>query len=262
MRASPAYGRNAQREYASRAHGSADEFGRGCSDVLRFGLPGHWLERVTHCRERVTHRRTGTLAVVIAHAAGHRHGHGLGASNQVVICLGANAEAASAPLAMTQANADMARLLASLRRQGVQPADISTTELSLYRGYNEPYQASQSVDVTVHHIANAGTVIAAAMNVVGNDATVSGVTYSIHDPSSEIAAARQAAMANSRLEALQLAQLSGHSLGAVLSVSDELVSSGSSGGCSEGCGGAGGSVPLSPGVDQVSVTIYVTYAMS
>lgn len=183
MRASPAYGRNAQREYASRAHGSADEFGRGCSDVLRFGLPGHWLERVTHCRERVTHRRTGTLAVVIAHAAGHRHGHGLGASNQVVICLGANAEAASAPLAMTQANADMARLLASLRRQGVQPADISTTELSLYRGYNEPYQASQSVDVTVHHIANAGTVIAAAMNVVGNDATVSGVTYSIHDPS-------------------------------------------------------------------------------
>ena len=182
--------------------------------------------------------------------------------NQVVISLGANAEAASAPLAMTQANADMARLLASLRRQGVQPADISTTELSLYRGYNEPYQASQSVDVTVHHIANAGTVIAAAMNVVGNDATVSGVTYSIHDPSSEIAAARQAAMANSRLEALQLAQLSGHSLGAVLSVSDELVSSGSSGGCSEGCGGAGGSVPLSPGVDQVSVTIYVTYAMS
>src|ERR1022692_5094569 len=103
--------------------------------------------------------------------------------NQVVICLGANAEAASAPLAMTQANADMARLLASLRRQGVQPADISTTELSLYRGYNEPYQASQSVDVTVRHIANAGTVIAAAMNADGNDATVSGVTYSIHDPS-------------------------------------------------------------------------------
>ena len=182
--------------------------------------------------------------------------------NQVVIGLGANAEAASAPLAMTQANADMARLLASLRRQGVQPADISTTELSLYRGYNGPYQASQSVDVTIHHIANAGTVIAAAMNAVGNDATVSGVTYSIHDPSSEIAAARKAAMANSRVEALQLAQLSGHSIGAVLSVSDELVSSGSTGGCSEGCGGAGGSVPLSPGVDQVSVTIYVTYAMS
>lgn len=182
--------------------------------------------------------------------------------NQVVIGLGANAEAASAPLAMTQANADMARLLASLRRQGVQPADISTTELSLYRGYNEPYQASQSVDVTIHHIANAGTVIAAAMNAVGNDATVSGVTYSIHDASSEIAAARKAAMANSRVEALQLAQLSGHSIGAVLSVSDELVSSGSTGGCSEGCGGAGGSVPLSPGVDQVTVTIYVTYAMS
>jgi uncharacterized protein YggE len=182
--------------------------------------------------------------------------------DEVDLSLGVDAQAANAPLAMNQANADMARLLASLKRQGVQPADISTSELSLYRDYNSPYQASQSVDVTIHHIGNAGSVISAAMNTVGNDATVSGVTYSIHDPSTEVTAARQKAMADARVEALQLAQLAGHSLGAVVSVADQLVSSGSSGGCSDGCGGGGGSVPLSPGVDQVSVTIYVTYSMS
>lgn len=182
--------------------------------------------------------------------------------DQVVLSLGVDAQAANAPLAMNQANADIAHLLASLKRQGVLPADISTTELSLYREYNAPYQASQSVDVTIHHIANAGTVISAAMNAVGNDATVSGVSYSIHDPSTEVVAARQKAMADARVEALQLAQLAGHSLGDVLSVSDELVSAGSTGGCTQGCGGGGDSVPLSPGVDQISVTMYVTYTMS
>jgi hypothetical protein len=179
-----------------------------------------------------------------------------------VISLGVDAEAATAPLAMNQASADMSRLLASLKREGVQAADISTTELSLYHEVNQPYQASQNVDVTIHHITNAGTVIAAAMSAVGNDATVSGVTYSILDPSSEIAAARQRAMTSARTEAVQLAQLAGQRLGAVVSVADELIGAGSTGGCSEGCGGAGGSVPLSPGVDQVSVTIYVTFAMS
>jgi uncharacterized protein YggE len=182
--------------------------------------------------------------------------------DKVDISVGVDAQAANAPLAMNQANADMGRLLASLKRQGVKPADITTTELSIYRGYNGPYQASQSVDVTIHHIANAGTVIAAAVNAVGNDATVSGVSYSILDPSTEVAAARQKAMANAHVEALQLAQLAGHALGDVLSVSDELVTAGSIGGCSQGCGGAGGSVPLSAGVDQISITIYVTYAMS
>jgi uncharacterized protein YggE len=181
--------------------------------------------------------------------------------DQVVLSLGVDAQAANAPLAMNQANADMARLLASLKHQGVLPADISTTELSLYRGYNGPYDASQSVDVTIHHIVNAGTVISAAMNAVGNDATVSGVTYSIHDPSTEVASARQKAMADARVEALQLAQLAGHALGDVLSVSDQLVSAGSTGGCTQGCGGGGGPVPLSPGVDQISVTIFVTYTM-
>lgn len=182
--------------------------------------------------------------------------------NQVVINLGVDAQGASAPLAMNQASVDMSRLLAALKREGVQAADISTTELSLYREYNAPYQASQSVDVTIHHISNAGAVIAAGMNAVGNDATVSGVTYSILDPSSQITAARARAMASARTEAVQLAQLAGQHLGAVVSVSDELIGSASTGGCSEGCGGAGGSVPLSPGVDQISVTIYVTFAMS
>jgi uncharacterized protein YggE len=110
--------------------------------------------------------------------------------DKVDIGVGVDAQAAKAPLAMDQANADMGRLLASPKRQGVKPADITTTELSIYRGYNGPYQASESVDVTIHHIAYAGTVIAAAVNAVGNDATVSGVSYSILDPSTEIAAAR------------------------------------------------------------------------
>ena len=181
--------------------------------------------------------------------------------DQVTVNLGVDAQAASAPLALNQANADMSRLVASLRHQGIQPADTSTTELSLYRGYNAPYNASQSVDVIIHHIANAGPVISAAMNAVGNDATVSGVSYSIRDPSSQEAAARQKAMAAAHVEAVQMALLAGQSLGAVISVSDELVTAGSTGGCNNGCGGAGGSVPLSPGVDQVSITLYVTYAI-
>ncbi len=182
--------------------------------------------------------------------------------DEVVVSLGVDAQAATAAPAMNQASADMSPLLASLKREGVQAADISTTELSLYREYNAQYQASQSVNVTIHHISNAGKVIASGVSAVGNDATVSGVTYSILDPSGEIATARRQAMANARTEAVQLAQLAGQRLGAALSVSDELVGTGSTGGCTEGCGGAGGSVPLSPGVDQISVTIYVTFAMS
>ena len=118
--------------------------------------------------------------------------------NQVVINLGVDAQGASAPLAMNQASVDMSRLLAALKREGVQAADISTTELSLYREYNAPYQASQSVDVTIHHISNAGAVIAAGMNAVGNDATL----FWVDVPRSSILPARSPPPARERWRAL------------------------------------------------------------
>jgi uncharacterized protein YggE len=91
--------------------------------------------------------------------------------------------------------------------------------------------------------------------------TIYGVNFEVSDPSQLEAAAREKAIADAKARAESLAQLSGVSLGEVLTVSEVI---GAPGPIVEraavGMGGGGGT-PIQPGETQVNVSVQVTYAI-
>jgi len=186
--------------------------------------------------------------------------------NQAQVDIGVTAERATVNAALNAANVDMTRLLASLRAHGIANDAIQTSNVSISqdRGCCSSvvvgYDASNDVTVTIHHIANVGPVISAAVTAVGNDINLNGVTFGLSDDSSQLSAARIAAVADARVRAGQWAAQTGRALGPILAVS-EVVSDGGSP-CTDGCGGAGGGVPVASGETNVSVSVTVVFKLS
>jgi uncharacterized protein len=186
------------------------------------------------------------------------------APDEALLSLGVSATRPTAKGALNAAAAEMTNLTAALRSQGVAPQDMQTSSVSL--GQNQPnyptpitYSGSSSVTVTIHHLANVGTIEVAAVGAVGNDIQLDGVSLILSDDSSQLQAARIAAIADARSRASQWAAQTGRQLGPILAVS-EIVDSQSSG-CGGGCGGGGGGVPIDAGQNTVSVNITVEFQL-
>ncbi len=153
-----------------------------------------------------------------------------GTPDTVNFDLGVHTTASSASAALAANNAKMARLMASLRGDGVPAKDLATANLDLYpttdaNGRTTGFAVDNTLSVTLHQVAKAGSVIDAAVRATGNGVQMSGVTLSISDQSSLLASARAKAMASARRAASQLAQASGRSLGAVVRITDQGSSS-------------------------------------
>jgi uncharacterized protein YggE len=188
------------------------------------------------------------------------------APDEALLSLGVSATRPTAQDALNAAAAEMTRLTAALRSQGVAPQDMQTSSVSL--GQNPPsyptpitYSGSSSVTVTVHHLTNVGSIEVAAVGAVGNDIQLDGVSLTLSDDNSQLQTARIAAMADARSRASQWAAQTGRKLGPILAVS-EIVDSQSSGcGDGGGCGGGGGGVPIEAGQNTVSVNITVEFQL-
>lgn len=145
------------------------------------------------------------------------------------ISVGVQAQARLAVQAQAQASAAMGKIIAAVKGKGIADADLTTQWISLEPQYAygpsgtippvvTGYQASQSLSIKVHQLNAAGGVIDAA---VGAGATlVSGISFSVADPTAATAQARAAAMADARQHAALLAQAAGVSLGSVISVTE------------------------------------------
>jgi uncharacterized protein YggE len=169
--------------------------------------------------------------------------------------------------AMSTANTEMTALLKAIKAQGVQDPDIQTTGISVYQ--DSPYgsigyRAGNTVNVKIHHLANVGTVLAAAQHAVGDDIQLNGITLGVSDTTAQLKAARQAAMVAAAARAKEWAALASRHLGKVLSVS-EVVSNGagvSPCGAGGGCGGGGGGAPVQAGQTNVTVDVAVVYELT
>jgi uncharacterized protein len=192
-------------------------------------------------------------------------GSGTTAPDQARIDLGVHPTRPNVHDALAVASSETSQLLAALHGQGVEDKDIQTTGLGVDSVLNccpqtvTGYQANSQVSVLVHHLANVGSVIAAAVDAVGNDLQVSGVSLSVADQSAAVKSARQAAMSDAAGRAKEWASLAGRHLGKMLAVS-ELINSAPALGCGKGCGGAGGLL-ISPGTSSVDLTVTVVYEL-
>ncbi len=218
-------------------------------------------------------RSTGTQvqAAVITPAGSGRitvtgTGTVTGTPNQLILSMGVQLNAGSVDSALAQANKVVNRVTASLRASGVAARDIQTAGLSIQPNYRDSsqipigYGVSEYLTATLRQISAAGAQINAAVQAGGNAVTVDGISLNLTDTSRLLAHARAAAVADARHKAAQYAAAAGEPLGPVLSITDQAPQPVPFYAQAPAAARAP-SVPISPGTQQLSVSVTVVFAM-
>ena len=147
---------------------------------------------------------------------------------------GVTTQGATAREALDANTAAMADLIAELKAAGIEPRDIQTSGFSVNpnyvytderdaNGYSLPpkingYQVSNTVTVTVRKLDTLGSILDKSVTVGAN--TISGVSFSVADPSELYDEARKAAFADARAKAELYATAAGSTLEGILSISE------------------------------------------
>lgn len=219
------------------------------------GSPGSQGAQLTSAASgaRITVTGTGTVS---------------GTPNQLVLDMGVQVNGASVDSALQQASQAVNEVTATLRARGVAASDIQTSGLYIQPNYVSSsqvpsgYGASESLNATLVRISAAGSQIQAAVHAGGNAVTVDGITLNLTDTSGLLASARASAVADAHAKAAQYAQALGEPLGPVISISDQTQASPPVNYEPQAAAGRASSVPISPGTQQLSVSVTVVYALA
>jgi uncharacterized protein len=138
---------------------------------------------------------------------------------------GVTTQASDAKAAMAQNSAEMTKVIAALKRAGVDAKDIQTQLVSLDARYDDSgrtvvgYTASNSVSAIVRKLGDVGGVIDAGTAAGANN--VSGPTLAPGDKDALYRDALTSAMADAREKANVLARAAGMSVGAAQSITED-----------------------------------------
>ncbi|MDP7725711.1 SIMPL domain-containing protein [Mycobacterium sp. TY814] len=132
--------------------------------------------------------------------------------------------------AMNQTNDRQQAVINALQGAGVDRKDIRTTQVSLQPQYTTPesagsatiagYRATNGIDIKIHPTDAASKLLSLIVSTGGDATRIGSVSYSIADDSQLLKDARARAFEDAKNRARQYAQLSGLSLGKVLSISE------------------------------------------
>jgi uncharacterized protein YggE len=191
-----------------------------------------------------------------------------GTPDQLMLYMGVQTNGSSVSAALQRANRAVSAVTRALTRTGVRGSDIQTSGLSIQPDYTgnstvpAGYGVGESIDVTLRTLAAAGTQISDAVRAGGNATQVDGISLNLNDTSSLLAAARAKAAADARTKAGQYARALGMSLGPVVSVSEQHPAPVLPMFAAPSAGRAAASpVPVSPGSQQVTVTVTAVFAL-
>jgi hypothetical protein len=144
-----------------------------------------------------------------------------------VISAGVVTRSTTATGALSEAADRMARVLAALKRAGVEDRDVQTSNVSLNPEYryeeNQPpqltgYTATNTVTVRFRDIRNSGKILDALVGQGANQ--INGPSLTIDKPESALDEARAKAVANGRARAELYARSLGLRIARVVSVSE------------------------------------------
>ncbi|MEU2236087.1 SIMPL domain-containing protein [Streptomyces vietnamensis] len=197
------------------------------------------------------------------------NGRASAAPDLAILSAGVEATRPTAKEAMAAQTTAAEALLEVLHKQGIADRDIRTDSLALAPVYTQNtsgdskvtgYQAGQSFSVKVRDIDRTGQVVGAVNEAIGNVGRINGVVFDVADPSALRAKAREAAYRDAYDKASQHAQLSGHRLGRLVSLSEgESVRPGP--GAAPAVPADEPSVPLAPGEIEEQVTVSAVYEL-
>ena len=162
------------------------------------------------------------------------HGEVMAAPDTAIVTSGVTSQGATAKEALAANNADMQKLIDTLKAAGIDAVDIQTSGFSVSpnyvysdardaNGYQLPpkivgYTVYNGVTVVVRDLASLGAVLDQAVTVGANQ--ISGVSFSVDDPKELYNEARKAAFADAREKAELYADAAGVELGALSLVSE------------------------------------------
>jgi hypothetical protein len=178
------------------------------------------------------------------------------------LSLGVSTDAKTAAGALRQNAADISKVIAAVKGQGIPAADIQTEQVSLSLRYGQDsqsivgYSASNSVSVVVRALAKVGGVIDAAVDAGANQ--VSGPNLVRSDQNALYRRAMRAAIANARAKARTIAKAAGLKLRRIT----EVIESGGPAplpvDLKTAAPAAG--TPIEPGTQLVQATLTVTFS--
>lgn len=167
--------------------------------------------------------------------------------------------------AMNQSSERQTAVIDALAARGIAASDISTTTVTLQPNYGDNsvingYRAGNSIRVAIRELDVASSVLSTIVTVGGNATRINSVSYSIEDDSKLVRDARARAFNDAKGRAQQYAELSGLSLGRVISISE------SPAGPAPAAGGRGeamaADVPLQPGQQTVGFSVTAVWELS
>lgn len=162
------------------------------------------------------------------------HGQATTQPDLATINLGVSTRAATAAEAMTQNAGAQAKVIETLKAEGIEARDIQTAGLNLtpmmdYSDNGQPpkltgYAAQNSVTVRVRDIAGLGVVLDKLIASGANE--ISGIAFSREDMTATEDEARSKAVADARRRAEIMAEAAGMKLGPLMALSDVPMDSG------------------------------------
>jgi len=193
----------------------------------------------------------------------------------VIVSLGVQTEDADAGAAASQNAAQMDGVITALEDGGVATKDIRTQVVRLSPRYAQPtpqpggteagppeivgFTATQIVDVTIRQIDSAPSVIDNAVQAGAN--LIQGIDFQVANPGTAYDEARTAAWEDAMHKAQQLADLSGSTLGMVMTINEYSRTASPVAERVLGAGG-GAAVPIQPGSQMIEVDVQVTWLLS
>jgi hypothetical protein len=183
--------------------------------------------------------------------------------------LGVTFQGDTAKEASDKAAEAMNAVLAALLELGIPEKDIQTTQLSINPVYDwndsppniEGWEASNIVTVTVRDVTMVGDVVDAATSAGATN--VNGVTFRVDDPTAAEAQARDAAVADARAKADQLAAAAGVTIVGVISISENSYNQPQpiyyEKAYAEAAMDAAAATPVQPGNVELSIEVYINY---
>ncbi|MFN4100901.1 MAG: SIMPL domain-containing protein [Pararhodobacter sp.] len=187
------------------------------------------------------------------------------ATVQVGVTTQADSAAEAMRLNSEQQNAVIEALNgAGIDGRNIQTSGVTLTPLMRYDDGQPPsvtgYQASNLVSVRMADLARVGEVLDTIVTAGANE--INGITFSREDDADAIDEALRAAVADARRKAEVLAEASGLSLGAVITMRDLPSGEGDPRPMMQMRSESAGSVPIQPGEGHLSARVEIEYTLT
>ena len=170
------------------------------------------------------------------------------------------------------ANAKAANALVSLiKSEGIAPADIQTSEVSISPMFSRPsqnqetpptitgYSVSNNVGVTIRDIPRLGSLLDKAVTAGAN--SIYGVSFGHNDPSALLDKARPLAVADARRKAEIYANAGGARIGRLMALTEEAGRQPPVA-FSRAYVSAAAPTPIEPGEDKLTVTVTARFELT